>query len=64
MDEQQLMALLQEIGPERLLMIIQIIEQLTPEELAQFKQALAQEIQGGQQQAQPQAPQGQNNLYG
>lgn len=64
MNEQQLMALIEEIGPDRLLIIIQMIMQMSDQQIQALVNQLAQMAQGQQTQPAPEESQGQNNLYG
>ena len=67
--EEQLKELLAQIGPEALLFLIDLLQQLSDEQINQLKQSLQQMIGQSQgQQAQSPAPtpppQGQQNIYG
>lgn len=67
MNQEELQALLEQIGPRNLLMIIQMLTQLSESQLQQLVQQLAQlvqqEDQGGALQEAP-PDQAQSNMYG
>lgn len=65
MDEQQFMALIEQIGPEALLMLIDMLTQLSPEQIQALQEQLAAMVQqGGQGQQQAAPDQGTQNIYG
>ena len=55
MNENEFNALIEEIGPERLLMLIKMISSMSQQDLSALVQALQQILQG-QQQGQPAQP--------
>lgn len=66
MDENQLMAMLEEIGPERLLMILQLFMSMSDQQIQALANQLSQMIQQQASAAPPQeqGPAGRENLYG